>query len=111
MRSQIFHKFLIGKKWNTNPEKSRPGAKRVRGTVILVRPDGMRGASGGLRRFKNLKDWENFGMRLGLEFFLKHAVLPPRGAVDSIAPRTLPALKTRSLARQPRVPVWNVTGS
>ena len=47
----IFHKLLVGKRYkggDTNPEKSSPGAKRMRGPVILGRPRGMRGASMGL---------------------------------------------------------------
>ena len=48
LSSPIFHEILVGKRWDKNPDKSGPGAKRVRGTVILGWPGGMRGASGGL---------------------------------------------------------------
>ena len=41
-----------------------------------VGPANARGQRGTIGGFKNLKDWKEFGMRLGLEFVVQHAVFP-----------------------------------
>ena len=64
LRSPIFHKFLVGKKWDTNLNKSGPGAKRVRPPLILGRPGGMRGASGGLQGLLELRIWKKSRIRI-----------------------------------------------
>ena len=50
--------IFVGKKWDTNPDKSRPAAKRVRPPVILGRRGGMCGASGGLEGVQKLEELE-----------------------------------------------------
>ena len=82
LSSPIFIKLLVGKNENNNPKKSGPGAKRMRGTVILGRPGGMRGASGGLYGVQELEELERIWNEIRIGIYAPTHRPPYEGAAD-----------------------------
>ena len=72
-RCVIFDKLSIGK---TLTKNQKMGAKVFQKAQFSVECAGL---AGDYKGFKNLKNWKEFGMRLGFEFVLRHAVFPHEG--------------------------------